>query len=171
MSYTANNLRNYLDTIKRLDDSITSTTQRLEMIREKVESPPSQAMDGLPHGRPASPDRIGEAVAKAERLEQRVQKLEAERQNMLDALEEAILLAPIRKTLSQRVLCLRYVDGFQWSDVLFEVYGDRVDFLLREESYRREVFRQARNGLEDLSRWIDENAQNSATTIFYEYKA
>lgn len=169
--YSASDLRGYLDRIRRLDDSITSTIQRLETIREKVESPPSQAMDGLPHGRPASPDRIGEAVAKAERLEARVQTIEAERQNMLDALEEAILLAPIRKTLSQRVLFLRYVDSLPWEDIRFEIFGDRTDFLDREESYRRECHRQARNGLEDLSRWIDENAQNPATAIFYEYKA
>ena len=49
------------------------------------------------------------------------------------------------------VLQCRYLDGQAWSGVIYLLFGDRVDFTDKEDSFQRRVFNIHKAALEDLA--------------------
>ena len=49
------------------------------------------------------------------------------------------------------VLQCRYLDGQGWSGVIYLLFGDRVDFTDKEDSFQRRVFNIHKAALEDLA--------------------
>lgn len=115
--------------------------ERLDLAETAAHNPRSATPDGMPHGSGNPVDVLGKTIAKLERLRSQVAAAEIESDSIYEEIEEAIgKIAGARCAEKKSVLQLRYLDCAAWSDVNNALFGDRKDFLDREDSYMRRVF-------------------------------
>jgi hypothetical protein len=142
----------------RLQEAIADaelTEERLDTLRSRAEAPRGSNLDGMPHSSGFAGDKIGTLVSQIEDLTEentqlwrRVAELRRER-------EAAIRRIECRGYAELRsVLRLRYIDGENWNDLCFVLYGGKEDFSEREDSYMRRAYKLHGKALYELSKIV-----------------
>ena len=125
---------------------------RADALRTRETSPASPTLDGMPRAPGFAGDRIGGMVGAIDRIEQEVKEKRREAAVVYNEIDAALHQISGPHAAERRtVLQCRYLDGTQWTDVAFLLFGDKDDFNEREESYGRRVFNIHKAALQDLA--------------------
>lgn len=140
---------------RKLDVEFSS--ERLESLRDQAHGLGAARLDGMPRSQSKPKDRLGGLIAQICEVEdviaEDLESLRAER----EVLETAI--RQMGKAERRAVLRLRYFDGLSWNDVNNVVFGGKLDFADKEESYLRRTMKANKSGIEDLSDILNQQNQ------------
>lgn len=101
-------------------------------------------------------DRLGEAIGIADALEREADEKERVAAALYAEIDGAIRKIDGKYGVERRlVLQCRYLDGQAWSGVICLLFGDRVDFNDKEDSYGRRAYMIHKAALEDLAQILD----------------
>ncbi len=128
--------------------------ERATSIREKAMTPQTSNLDDMPKSKGWG-SKIEMYISIAEELEEEAKKMLTEAQKNYRQTEEVIKQIHKGRWAKKRaVLRLRYIDGYLWEDVNEILFGDKDDFIEREDSYRRRMFAIHNEALEELAEII-----------------
>ena len=152
---TVSMLKERLTNIQILKEDIEDQCERLQTLRAKIEEPRHIELNGMPRNPSPDADHMTGSVIILDQvrtyISQKTEKLHGEyawTERVLDCVPCAKERCIIRR---------RYIDGESWSDVIFGIFGSEVDFLDREDTYNRKVYRIHGNALDHMTTAINQN--------------
>ena len=120
----------------------------------------------MPHGSGNPVDTLGKTVAKLEKLRSQVAAAKSKVDIISLEIEEAIAkIGGVRCAEKRATLEMRYLDLLEWGDVNRALFGDKEDFLDREDSYMRRVFYIHGEALKKLGDILDAQKPAEAATL------
>lgn len=128
-------LADYTAMLRDIDNQI----ERLDHMTLTMAAPPGSDMTGMPRGSGTPTDRTGMMVARKLELEEQIKESIAE-----ERWENAAIERMIRKLDNpdeRAVIRLRYFDRAGWDEIAGALFGDRQDYLDKEETYQKRTFR------------------------------
>jgi len=135
VAYVKQRLIAYRESDKYIDNLI-ELQERAEAQLAGIGSP---AFSDMPRsGTPSSPDRFTDKIAKLDELKAKVKDQIEQRDNERHYFEK--LLSKIKKANQVSVIEMRYFYSMDWEEVNSSIFGRKMDFNDREESYLRRVF-------------------------------
>lgn len=144
-------LDQYLETEKEIDDQI----ERLERLESRMRGISAQVLTGMPRSPSASTDRMADMVGLKEELNLSIK--EAVSQQSLKRIQIESVLKRSCKSEEKSVIRLRYIDRTEWNDVLDIMFGGKPDFLEKEESYKRRMYRKHESAILNMARYFQES--------------
>lgn len=133
---TKERLQRYANLVQEIDRQF----EALEIMEEKLTSPKSSNLTGMPRSTASgSFDRMSMAIAKKEDMEQYVKALLQKERQEAQAIEEAVQL--LEEPNERQVIRLRYVDGFTWTEVCRALFGRRKDYEERLDTFERRTYK------------------------------
>lgn len=130
--------------------------ERADAIRTRAASPASSKLDGMPRSPGFAGDRLGEAIGIADALDREANEKEQVAAALYGEIDGAIRKIDGKYGVERRlVLQCRYLDGQAWSGVTYLLFGDRIDFTDKEDSFQRRVFNIHKAALQDLAQVLD----------------
>lgn len=126
-------LKRYVNTRKE----IAYQRQRLETLREEVGFIRSPSMD-LSRSR-FTDNKQERLLIRLEEMETKLSQLIADEAEEYEALER--IVCKLNNPEQRAIIRMRYFDLMEWPDIVFTMFGDRVDFITEEEDYRRRSYR------------------------------
>lgn len=144
------------------ESDIHSLIDRLDIIETQIKSVGSPSLSDLPKSKSPFHDRMAYMVAVKIDLEEKIQKLQEDQYRVRNTIEA--ILQKLKKDEERSVIRARYLDcSFyhedrlcDWNDVTNTLFGDREDFLEKEDSYLRRIHMIHSAALLDLSMYLDE---------------
>ena len=146
-------LKRWLESYMERQRDLDATYERLERLESKLTSPRSAALTGLPGAAASDPDRLTLPLAELQELRQDAARQSAELRDLRRRLEMAIKLIDGPGWANQRaVLRMRYLDGERWEVIAQLLLGRDPDFLTKQDSYLRRVYKLRKTALRALAK-------------------
>lgn len=124
---------------------------RADAIRSRAEAPATARLNGMPREPGFDVDRVGGIVGAVDSIEQEAETKEQEAEALYREINSAICCIEGTHAPEQRaVLQMRYLDRAKWSDIAFAFYGGETDFLEREDSLQKRLFKIHKAALVEL---------------------
>ena len=128
-------LRRYTAMLRNIDNQYA----RLDRLAVKIEAPPGPDLTGMPRGQGTPTDRTGMMVARKLELEEQIKESIAEERRENAAIER--MIRKLDNPDERAVIRLRYFDRAGWDEIAGALFGDRQDYLDKEETYQKRTFR------------------------------
>ena len=154
---TADKIKVWLLRFASMEREAALLRVRADTIRQRATSPTSPTLDGLPRAPGFEGDRIGGIIGTADILDREAAAKEQEAADVYVEIDTALhqiggkYAAEIRTALQAR-----YLDGLPWSDVSYMLFGDREDFLQKEDTFLRRTMQYHKRGIEALIKILEE---------------
>ena len=136
----------YQNSEKHLDNQI----ERLRSLQARMMSVGAQQLSDMPRPPSAPKDRMSEYVVQVEALELSIERetkqQEACKQTILD------LTSRLEKEEACKLIRYRYLYGYEWSDVMYELYRDQKDIVDKQNTYKRRMYRLHDTTLKELAK-------------------
>lgn len=141
----------WLNRYRQQSDYIERLTFELDALESKAASPGVSSLDGLPHAPGYAGDRMGGIVGRMDELRAEIEQAQAEATATRREIENAIRRISGPHWPDRRaVLRFRYLLCLPWEDVNDALFGAKLDFLDKLESYQRRTYRLHGEALLDL---------------------
>lgn len=134
---TSASVRSQLEAYRSACRELDLQLQRLEQKRQELGDIKSPTLEAMPAGFNAG-DPNARKVMELVKLEERIENLEAQIESEHNELEP--LIQRMKNAEQRMVLRMRYFDGMEWDDITFAFYGDRIDYVTEEKSYRHQLY-------------------------------
>lgn len=129
---------------------------RADAIRDRAASPTAPTLDGMPRAPGFDGDKLGGVIGAADALDREADEKERDVAALYGEIDGTIRRIEGKHGAERRtVLQCRYLDGQPWGGVTYLLFGDRVDFNDKEDSYARRVYMIHKAALEDLAQVLD----------------
>lgn len=128
-------LADYTAMLRDIDNQI----ERLDRMAMTMTAPPGPDMTGMPRGSGTPTDRTGMMVARKLELEEQIKESIAEERRENAAIER--MIRKLDHPDERAVIRLRYFDRAGWDEIAGALFGDRQDYLDKEETYQKRTFR------------------------------
>lgn len=148
-------LNQYLNTEEELDNQI----ERLERLESKMKGISAQVLTGMPRSPSASTDRMADMLGWKEELEQSIKETVSQQSQERNEIEA--ILTHIEKPDERAVIRMRYLDRMEWKEVLDMMFGGKADFLEKEETYERRMYRVRNSAMLSMARYIEDSGQQN----------
>lgn len=124
-------LKNYCEIERDIDNQI----ERYERLEMKMKSIGSPAFDDMPKSPSPSHDRMLSMLIQKERLEKEIKASVKKRDDERDFIER--LINNLHKADERAVIRMRYIDLASWNEVTDMMFGGKVDYIGKEDTYLR----------------------------------
>lgn len=132
-----------------------SLDSRIAAMRARIESARTSHLDGMPHGSGFEGDNVGAALSRLSELEEEAKETRAHGMALYHEINDAIKRITGPDSPYQRaVLQTRYLDLESWTGVSEVLFGQRDDFLDKQESFLRRVHKIHGAALSKLAEFI-----------------
>jgi len=153
-------LKRWLESYQERQRDLESSFERLERLESKLTSPRMATLTGLPGAAASDPDRLTVPLAELQEMREATAEQAAALRDLRYRIEAAIKLIDGPGWANQRaVLRMRYLDGERWGVIAQLLFWREPDFLTKQDSYIRRVFKVRTTALRAL-------AQNPRIRIF-----
>ena len=155
--YDVQAVKDRLNAYKEEEREIENQTELLERLRVKLEGVGAQEISDMPRSPSPAADRISDLVSQKIEIEADIAEcLEAHRQ------ERKYITGVLRKIKSadeRAVIRFRYLVGLSWFDVTDALFGAKVDYVGKEESYMRRTTKLHGRALLNMAIIIEEQGK------------
>ena len=141
---TQDRLQRYANLVQEIDNQI----ERLEIMEEKLGSPASSNLTGMPKSGSGCFDRMAMAIARKEELEQQIKRLISKERAEAQEIKEAMDL--LENLNEKDVILMRYVDGLPWTEICEALFDRQKDYQKRADTFLRKTFKIHKKALENL---------------------
>lgn len=147
----------WLDRYRDTEEEIDGQIERLERLESRMQGISAQVLTGMPRSSSASTDRMADMLSQKEELEKSIN--EAVKQQSMERVRIESVLKKSCKPEEKSVIRMRYIDRSEWDDVLDMLYGGKPDFLEKEDSYERRMYRKRESALWKMARYLEDTRQ------------
>lgn len=112
--------------------------ERMDRLQTKIIGVGAQVLSDMPKAPSHDNDRAADLIAQKIDLENELSETAAELLEERRGIEKAI--ASLKNADQKAVILSRYIDGESFKDVNELVFGGKIDFADKEDSYMRRVF-------------------------------
>jgi len=145
-------LKRWLESYQERQQDLAACYERLERLEARLTSPRSATLTGVPGAAAPDPDRLTLPIAELEELRQATAEQSAELRDLRYRIEGAVRLIDGPGWANRRaVLRMRYLDFEQWEVIAQLLFGRDPDFLMKQDSYVRRVFKLRKAALRALA--------------------
>ncbi len=149
---TAEKVKTWLQHYGDLQREIENEIQLYETIEARTSGPRSSHLDGLPHGNGFSGDSLGGAVGYLDDIRRRIAKLQNDATEARHKIESYVQQIHGRGGADMRgCVRFRYLLCLPWADVNNALWGAKVDYLDKEDSYLRRTMKIHGDALQFLA--------------------
>ena len=144
----------YLIEHRKLKRELLDEIKRLNYINLDKASIASPQVTGMPRGSSTGDPTANDAI-KASDQEAYVYSLKLK----VDSCEH-VIESYVRRLSDEKykqVIRLRYLSALDWDDVLIQMYGDKQNFYLKQESYKRRMYGVHRKAVDEILTLIEES--------------
>ena len=148
----ADAVKDWLKAYRANEERIDTQLDKIRTLKARMMSVGAQTLSDMPRGGGDTRDRMAEYVIQLEKLELSVQ-------NDIDVQEQCRktiigLLLGLDVPEERKVIELRYLQGYEWNDVLENLYKADKYIGRKTEAYRRRMYRIHELALEKMAkRW------------------
>lgn len=155
--YYVRKIKDRLREYREAEKEIENQTERLERLVSKMEGIGAKEITDMPRSPSPPTDRISSFMNQKIEIEECI----AEDVAALDAERKAIesILKHLQRADERAVIRFRYLMGLDWYEVADAMYGGRTDYLDKEESYLKRVFRLHGSALLSIAVYLKEEAE------------
>ena len=161
--YDINTVKDWLLEFREREKDIQGQLNRLDVIEMRITSIGSPTLSDMPKSPSPFQDRSAYMIAVKIDLENDIKEQQTEQKRIRKSIEKVV--RGLRKAEERSVIRARYLDcAFyhedklsDWNDVSNTLFGDRGDFLDKEESYLRRVHKIHGSALLNMARYIEEH--------------
>lgn len=151
--YDVQAVKDRLNAYRDGEREIENQTEALERLRNKLEGVGAQEITGMPRSPSPPTDRMSDLVAQKIEIEEEIAGvLESQRK------ERKFITSVLRKIKSadeRAVIRFRYLIGLSWDEVTDALFGACIDYLGKEETYQRRVYRIHGSALLHMAEYIE----------------
>lgn len=155
--YDTQAVKDRLNAYREADQDISNQTELLERLISRMEGLGAKEITDMPRSPSPSVDRISGLMNQKIEIEQCIAEdvtaLEAERK------EIEKILKHLKRADERAVIRLRYLVGLEWYEVADAMFGGKTDYLDKEESYLKRVFRLHGSALVSIAAYLKEAAE------------
>ena len=145
-------LKRWLESYQEREMDFEASCERLERLESKLTSPRSAALSGMPGAAAPDPDRLALPLAELQELREATAEQAAALRDLRQRIEGAVRLIDGPGWANRRaVLRMRYLDFEQWEVIAQLLFGRDPDFLMKQDSYVRRVFKLRKAALRALA--------------------
>lgn len=146
-------LKRWLESYMERQRDLDSNYERLERLENKLTSPRSAALAGVPGAAAPDPDRLTFPVAELQELQTETKRQVAALRDLRHRIEGAVRLIDGPGWPNQRaVLRMRYIDGETFETIARLLFWRDPDFLMKQDSYIRRTFKIRKAALRALAK-------------------
>lgn len=162
MKYTPDTVKAWLCSYGELIKDFDNILERVEILRTRATSPSSPTLDGMPHEKGGNTDRIGYIAAQCDFLEREASDKLQKSRMLYKEIDNTIKLIQGRGSADRRaVLQMKYLDLAEWNEVVDMLFMKKEDFLGKEDTYLRRVFKLHQMALAELAELLNHTERNS----------
>lgn len=129
MEVTKRFLQDYI----RVKSELANSKYRLELYLNGEKA----AADGMPRGTSVSDPTAAQAVIKAQLMAE-IKELAEQENYMRKEIINAFKKIPY--AIDRQIMNLRYMDGMEWTEIAYMVFGKKSDYLEREDKYMKKAY-------------------------------
>lgn len=122
-----------------LNREIENQIERLERLEEKMYSPSSPNLSGMPKAPSSVRDKFTDDIVRKDELEKKIRKLISLRDRERKAIEG--LAGRLRNPDERAVICMRYIDSEEWDDIIAMLFGVSKESDDDYDNYKQRIFR------------------------------
>lgn len=153
-------VKSWLGRYRELTQDASHIEQRIESLRSRLENPGAANLDGMPRSPGFAGDRLGQQLAVISDLEEELKAALTARWEVYQEIEGEIRQITGRGAADRKaVLRSKYLDLLSWPDLTFSFFGEREDFVDKEESYQRRALRLHGAAIAALTEILQQNGQ------------
>ena len=143
-------VKDWLCAYRAEEQKINGLIEEIRELRSRIMSIGAQEITDMPRAPFVAGDELAEYVIKLEALESRLDRdakvHEKDRSIIMD------LAVKLKRRDEREIIKQRYIFACEWSEVLSRVYRYGKDFAVKQEAYRRKMYRAHESALEELGR-------------------
>lgn len=148
-------VKEWVSRYKTIIENVEKMMNRAETLRDKISSPQSVNIDGMPHGNSYNGDRLGNLVVKCTSIEEEIQREMTKARAIYKEIDTAIKKIDGPGWPDEKVvLQMKYLDLLGWDDINDVLWLSKPDYIERYESFRRRTFKIHRSALFSLAEII-----------------
>ena len=145
---TVGNLKHRLKMIAQIEEDISSQRERYERLHNKMIDIGSPELTDMPRNPSPEYDHLSDMIDLLGEIESYI-KEQTERVRSERAWVERVL-ARLSSPNEKIIIRSKYIDKDKWEDILFTLYGGEKDYLEREDTYVRRMYRTHGNALDHM---------------------
>ena len=157
--YYVRKIKDRLREYREAEKEIENQTERLERLVSKMEGIGAKEITDMPRSPSPPTDRISSFMNQKIEIEERIAEDAAALQEERRAIEQ--ILRHLRSANERAVIRFRYFGVLDWYEVTNAMFGGREDYLEKEDSYLKQVFRIHRNAILNMAIYTAEKAGHS----------
>lgn len=152
--YDTDAVKDWLKTYPEKLSDIRNMQAQLERLEDKLSSIGSPTLSDMPKAPSRAMDKEAELIAQKIDLER---EIEQEKKNVHTLrLEIERVMGHLKKANEKAVIRARYLCEETWNDVTFILFGAKMDYLDKEESYLRRTHMIHGSALLNMARYIED---------------
>lgn len=132
-----------------MNREIENQIERLERLEEKMYSPSSPNLSGMPKAPSSVRDNFVDDIARKDELEKKIRKLISLRDSERKAIEG--LTGKLRNPDERAVVCMRYIDSEEWDDIIAMLFGVSKESDDDYDNYKQRMFRLHRSAMSKMA--------------------
>lgn len=126
--------------------------ERLDRMETRLVNVGAQQLSALPRSPSPAHDRTAAMIAQKLDLEENIRRMLKEAEEEREWIESVV--SHLTLADERNVIRMRYIDGESWSDVVDTLFGNRIDYIGKEDSYMRRTVRLHKDALQNMVRYL-----------------
>lgn len=151
-----NALKDWLLSYRDISKEIDSQLARLQLMEDRMHSLGAMNINDMPKAPSPEQDKLGIMVSNYIDLQNEIKEdieLHKEQKKEIEH-----LIKGLRRSEERAVIRARYIDSLSWNDINNLLFGEEIDYVEKEESYMRVVFRSHKIALESMASSCNESS-------------
>lgn len=153
--YDVSKVKKWLSEFRVNERDIDDQIERLERMQARLESCSAPEITDMPRSPGFATDKMSLLLARKIDLETKLHAYIETQREYEDRIE--YLISKLPKWTERVIIRRKYIDAERWEDITFTLYGDKEDYLQKEESYKRNMFLIHGDALEFIAQYFEES--------------
>lgn len=146
-------VKQFLEDYREAERELDGQYERIASLEAKMDGLGAQIITDMPRATSHSNDRLETLLDAKEELKQEIDRLQRLQNRRKVIIEEA--LRKMKKADERTVIRMRYLDGSSWNEINEMLFGARIDFEERRETFLRRIHRYREYALVDISLFFE----------------
>ena len=148
-------VKDWLNGYRELVRDINNQRARLDRMEMKLYSLGSPSFSDMPKSVSSTPDRNATKIDEKCDLENSIDEEELYKERKRQMIE--LVLKQLKSADERAVIRVRYIDVSSWDDVTDVLFGDREDYIGKEDTYLRRSHKLHGSALKHIAGYLMEN--------------